>query len=121
MNGKTLIAIFGALIIWSCILHPATAREPIKWSAPSQSYPNRWTPSQPPPEYNDNPYAYSNPYAGYYAQGAQWAGQQAQSGNGQGNRQSNGSPIYTGYPPNHYPGGYSGNPYAGYYGGHYGR
>lgn len=44
----------------------AFAQGPVKWSAPMQTYPRSWTPTQAPPQYA-YPQQYMNPnYYGYY-------------------------------------------------------
>jgi hypothetical protein len=57
---------FVAVILISVILLCASAygRDPIKWSAPMNEYPNSWYPTPAPPSYY-NSYGYQYPYAGY--------------------------------------------------------
>jgi len=76
------------------------AQDPVKWSAPMNQYPEQWSPSPAPPQYN--PYGYS-----YYPYGAYGYG-----GDGQNQAYSYGYPA----PAQQYGGAYSGNPYYGYYG-----
>ncbi|MGB6066271.1 MAG: hypothetical protein WBG50_15830 [Desulfomonilaceae bacterium] len=79
----------------------AFARDPIKWSAPMNQYPNAWSPTTPPPSYGyQYPYAnygYGNPYA-YYGYGGNYGGYY------QGNYQQPQQRGYTGNPYTYYDG-----------------
>ncbi len=62
---KTRFMIVAVIVIPAILVCvSAFARDPIKWSAPMNQYPNAWSPTAPPPTYY-NPYGYQYPYANY--------------------------------------------------------
>jgi hypothetical protein len=60
---KVLIFVVACIVASTCFTAPVAAQDAVKWSAPLHEYPNPWTPTTPPPSYN-NAYGYY-PYGGY--------------------------------------------------------
>lgn len=97
--GKRFFFTCGVFLLLILFCNTIMAQDPIKWSAPMNHYPEQWSPTPAPPQYN--PYGYS-----YYPYGAYGYG-----GYGQNQAYSYGY----GAPAQQYGGQYSGNPYY-YYG-----
>lgn len=95
----SLIPLIGLMICLPILLGTAFA-DPVKWSAPINQYPNPWSPTAAPPNYqNYYPYAaygYGG-YGGYPGYGGGYGGH------------------YSGQNPAYPQGGFSGNPYQPYY------
>ncbi|MGA8831961.1 MAG: hypothetical protein ACLQT6_11170 [Desulfomonilaceae bacterium] len=96
---KILLVICFSLFSIVLVCGSGMAQDPIKWSAPMNNYPEQWSPTPAPPQYNQYGYGYSYPYAAY--------------GYG-GYGQNQGYSYGYGAPSQQYGGQYSGNPY--YYG-----
>jgi hypothetical protein len=92
----SLISLIGLMICLSIMSGTALA-DPVKWSAPINQYPNPWSPTAAPPNYQDYyPYA-AYGYGGYPGYGGGYGGN------------------YSGQNPAYPQGGFSGNPYQPYY------
>jgi hypothetical protein len=94
------LPVIGLLILIPVMCGWASA-DPIKWSAPMEYYPNPWSPTAAPPNYqNYYPYA-AYGYGGYYG---------TYPGYGYGGYGGYGGYYQGGYPGTQR-GGFSGNPY----------
>ncbi len=87
-----IIAATAIFLLFVCAL--VFAQQPVRWSAPMELYPNPWSPTQPPPTYNNyssqDPY---DPYGYWSGNGGQYAGwNQAYSQSG-----ATGNPYYPYY------------------------
>lgn len=85
------------LIIFTTAMSGLVGADPVKWSVPMDHYPNPWSPTAAPPNYQ-NYY----PYAGY-GYGGSWGGYPGYGG------------YYQGGHPGTQQGGFSGNPYQQQY------
>ena len=93
---KILLVICFSLFSIVLVCGSGMAQDPIKWSAPLNNYPEQWSPTPAPPQYNQYGYGYSYPYAAY-----------GYGGYGQNQGYSYG---YSAPPARQYGGQYSGNP-----------
>jgi len=92
------------LIVFTTAMSGLASADPVKWSAPMNHYPNPWSPTAAPPNYQ-NYY----PYAAYG-----YGGYGAYPGYGYGGYGGYGG-YYQGGHSGAQQGGFSGNPYQYYY------
>jgi len=95
-----LTVLLAIIVMFLFVQISHAAEEPIKWSAPMQSYPNQWSPTAPPSPYYyyPNGYGYTGGAFGYGTYGGSW-NYSGQHQNTYGYQQQN----------------FSGNPYHSYH------